>query len=163
MRCRKVVKDIYCWVMAILCIGLIWLGWYMVGLTFYDRWYHDSLMLHKSLGMIVLLLVVVKGGWTLYDRVEQFSSPSIPINRKYSHITFYLLMVAITVSGYLISTSAGASISIFGIFGMPPILTVSEGARDIAIGLHYYLSYGTALLVVVHGLARLKPRLFARR
>ena len=163
MRCRKVVKDIYCWVMAILCIGLIWLGWYMVGLTFYDRWYHDSLMLHKSLGVIVLLLVAVKGGWTLYDRVEQSSSPRIPINTKYTHITFYLLMAAITMSGYLISTSAGASISIFGIIGMPPILVVSDGTRDIAIGLHYYLSYGTALLVVAHGLARLKPRLFARR
>ena len=163
MRCRKVVKDIYCWVMAILCIGLIWLGWYMVGLTFYDRWYHDSLMLHKSLGMIVLLLVVVKGGWTLYDRVEQFPSPSIPINRKYSHITFYLLMIAITVSGYLISTSAGASISIFGIFAVPAVASVSDTIRDVAIDLHYYLSYGTALLAVLHGLPRRKPRLFTRR
>ncbi|MFQ5328671.1 MAG: cytochrome b [Thermodesulfobacteriota bacterium] len=159
MGCRKFVRDIYCWVMAILSIGLIWLGWHMVGLTFYDRWYHDALMLHKSFGVIVLLLVLIKTGWMLYTGVTQSSSPVISFNRISTHPAFYLLMGLITISGYLISTSAGASISIFGIFGMPPIVTVGDGTRAIAIGLHYYLSYGTALLILLHALIRAKPHL----
>ncbi|MFQ5586528.1 MAG: cytochrome b [Thermodesulfobacteriota bacterium] len=163
MRYRRIAKEIYCWVMAILCVGLVCLGWYMVGLTFYDRWYHDSLMLHKSFGMVVLLLVLAKGGWTLYAGVERSSSPEKPLNRKYTHITFYLLMAVITVSGYFISTSAGAPISMFGLFGMPAIVAVSDAVRDVAIGVHYYLSYGTVFLAMLHGVVRLKPRVMARR
>ena len=29
------------WLIAVLILGLIWLGWYMVDLTYYDKWYND--------------------------------------------------------------------------------------------------------------------------
>ena len=44
------------WSVAALILGLVWLGWYMVGLTYYDAWYNDSLVWHKALGIVALAL-----------------------------------------------------------------------------------------------------------
>ena len=52
------VAKLIHWTIALLILGLIWLGWYMVGLTYYDTWYNDSLTYHKALGMIVLALAI---------------------------------------------------------------------------------------------------------
>jgi cytochrome b561 len=59
-------------------------------------------------------------------------------------------------TGYIISTSAGDGISIFGWLEVPAIITAGEAVRDLAIELHYWLAYGTAGLAIVHALAALK-------
>jgi cytochrome b561 len=60
------------------------------------------------------------------------------------------------VTGYAISTSAGSAVAFFDLFDIPAVLPKSEGLRDLAIELHYYLSYGTAILVAIHTLGALK-------
>jgi len=37
------------WSVALLIIGLLWLGWYMADLSYYDRWSKVSLDWHKAL------------------------------------------------------------------------------------------------------------------
>ena len=61
------VTKLLHWLIAILIIFLIWLGWYMVDLTYYDKWYNASLAWHKALGMLVLGLGIAKIGWQLYS------------------------------------------------------------------------------------------------
>lgn len=51
------------WAIALSIIGLIWLGWYVVDLTYFDKWYNQSLGLHKALGMLVLGLVLTITGF----------------------------------------------------------------------------------------------------
>lgn len=63
-----IVAKLLHWIMAALIIGLIWLGWYMMGLTYYDPFYHDSLMWHRSLGIVVLALIAIRLVWMLVDR-----------------------------------------------------------------------------------------------
>ena len=48
------------WAVALLIIGLVALGFWMVDLSYYDRWYNRSLELHKEFGMIVLALAALK-------------------------------------------------------------------------------------------------------
>lgn len=61
-----------------------------------------------------------------------------------------------SVTGYAISTSAGSPVFFFDLFDIPAILPESEGLRGLAVELHYYLSYGAAILVAIHALAALK-------
>lgn len=56
------------WTAAVLMLGLIWLGWYMVDLTYYDKWYNASLHYHKSLGLLVLVLALAKIVWHWHTR-----------------------------------------------------------------------------------------------
>ena len=58
-----VVAKLLHWSVAALTLGLIWLGWYMVDLTYYDAWYNDSLAWHKALGIVALALGATKIAW----------------------------------------------------------------------------------------------------
>lgn len=159
------ITRILHWLVALTIIGLIWLGWWMVDLSYYDSWYNRSLELHKSLGMAVLAVAAVKIAWVIYDGKPGFPSSMKSWERAAAtatHHLFYLMMLLIPATGYVISTSAGDGISIFGLFEIPAVLPASETMRDIAIELHFWLAYATLALVVVHALAALKHQFIDR-
>ena len=107
------------WCVASLIILLVALGWWMVGLSYYDRWYHDATQWHKALGMLALFIGSGKVLWTLLNRSVQFSAHLKHWERlaaRSTHAVFLLMMVLIPSTGYLISTSAGDSIMIFECF-----------------------------------------------
>lgn len=147
------------WLIALLIVGLIWLGWYMVDLTYFDRWYNSSLSLHKSLGIIVLSLGAMKIGWTLYSRAPDYTATIKAwekIAARLTHLTLNFMLLAIPATGYLVSTSEGKPVSMFNVFDVPALMAVNEELRDLAIDLHYYFAYGAAFLVGLHALAALK-------
>ena len=149
------------WTIALMILGLIWLGWWMVDLTYYDAWYNDSLTIHKSLGMFVLALAMFKLVWLVVSPTPE-PLPSLKAWEKtisrIVHRALILSMVLVPITGYLISTSEGSGISIFGWFEIPAIVTASEGARDLAIDIHYYASYAILGIVIVHAAAAIKHR-----
>lgn len=159
------VAKLFHWLVAVLIIGLIWLGWYMVGLTYYDPWYHDSLSWHRSLGLLVLALVVLRLAWMLVDAGPR---PALSLTRfdrvasKLTHWLLLLLMVVMPVSGYLISTAAGDPVPVFGLFSIPAVVPVSDDLRELATDVHFYAVYTAAALVAVHILAALKHHLIDR-
>ena len=147
------------WSIAVLFVGLVGLGAWMVGLTYYDPWYNDSLALHKAIGIVVLALALAKFGWKLTDRKPGFGSEVRAYERAGATVTHWLLgalLVVLPVTGYLISTSEGAGIDVFGLFEVPAFFDVTAGTRDLAIDLHYYLAYGGIALVGIHAGAALK-------
>ena len=66
------------------------------------------------------------------------------------------MMFLIPITGYAISTSAGRGISMFGWFELPALFSVDEQTREWAVQLHFYLAYGTAIVVLGHIGAALK-------
>lgn len=147
------------WLIALGIIGLIWLGWWMVGLSYYNPWYNRGLELHKAFGMIVLLLVFAKFCWQLGNRPPAPGAHLSPFERMASsgmHWVLYVLMLAVPVTGYVITTSAGQGVSVFGLFNVPAVLPQSEAVRDVATAIHYYFSYGAIALIVGHAGAALK-------
>jgi len=159
------VAKLLHWLIGLLIIGLIWLGWWMVDLSYYDRWYNDALEIHKALGMIVLGLAGVKLLWMAFNRAPRFPDSVRrwqAVAARATHHTLVLMMLAIPVTGYLISTSDGKEVSIFGLLEVPALIGKNETVRDAAIALHFYLAYITAGLVVVHALAALKHQLIDR-
>lgn len=153
------LTKIFHWATALLIIGLIGLGWYMVGLTYYDRWYNTSLSAHKSLGMIALALAFLSILWRIY----RGGPPPVATIKPWEHIAaktahrfLYVMMLLIPITGYFVSTSEGAAVSVFGWFSVPPVVPVDESLREVAVSLHYYSAYATAGLVVVHTAAALK-------
>lgn len=72
------------------------------------------------------------------------------IAAKSAHLLLLALMLLIPATGYLISTSAGDGVSIFGLFSVPALLNISEKIRDAAVSGHYWLAYSGALLALIH-------------
>ncbi len=160
-----IVTKLLHWLTALLIIGLLVLGWYMVDLTYYDRWYHDSTETHKALGMIVFALGVLTLVWRRVSASPIHLASLKPWERAAAaamHHTLFVLVFLIPTTGYLISTSAGKTIAIFGWFEVPALIAVSTGLRDLAITCHFYLAYGTAALIALHAAAAFKHQLFDR-
>lgn len=158
-------SKLFHWVIALSIIGLIWLGWYMVDLTYFDKWYNQSLALHKALGMLVLGLALGLFVWKIVSP-SPAAVASIPSWQRFAahamHHVLLLLMVAIPVSGYLISTSAGKPVSIFGLIDVPALFAKNDEVRDFAIELHFYIGYGIGILALGHAGAAIKHQLIDR-
>ena len=153
------------WSVAVLILGLVWLGWYMVDLTYYDAWYNDSLAWHKALGIVALVLGAVKIAWTVHSRPPAYVESLGRWERAAAtavHHLFYVMMVLIPLTGYLVSTSEGEGIDLWGWLTVPAVVVAGEGMRDLAIEVHYWCAYGTGVLAVGHAAAALKHQLLDR-
>ncbi len=145
------------WLMAALIIGLFALGLYMVELDYYDSWYHRAPALHRSFGLTVLLLLLLRFVWrTVNVSPTPLGKPwEITISR-WLHRFFYLLIVLIATSGYLLSTADGHPVVVFDWFKVPAILSGIDQQEEFAGEIHEWLVWLLASLVIIHALAALK-------
>lgn len=154
-----VVSVVIHWLVALTVYGMFALGLWMVTLSYYDGWYHKAPELHKSIGILLMMGLVIRVVW-------RFMSPPPPPLASYSrlthisavavHILLYGVLFAIVISGYLISTADGKPISVFGLFEIPATLTDAAAQADLAGQLHLWLAWGVVILSVLHGLAAFK-------
>ena len=94
------------WISAIAFIDMFASGLWMVDLTYYSDWYNTAPHWHKSVGLILLAITVIR----LVTRVVTSRPPShgAPFEKRLSHIghrLLYTLIIALFASGYLISTA----------------------------------------------------------
>lgn len=153
------------WSTAVLIIGLLWLGWYLADLSYFDAWYEQGLHAHRALGLLVPLLGVLTLAWR---RVSPSPPPVASLARwervlgNLVHHALFLMVFAIPLTGYLVSTTAGKSIDVFDGFEVPALFKVGSNLRDFAHDAHEYLAWATVVLVALHAGAALKHQLFDR-
>lgn len=152
------------WLIAVSVIGLFLLGDWMVTLDYYSNWYHDAPFIHKSIGILVVGAMVCRLIWNhLSPTPKTYESLQNPLAIKaiqLMHMSFYLLVVLIGVSGYMISTAEGEGISVFNWFTVPALIDPFEGQADLAGEIHKYLAYVLMGMVALHFLGALKHHLF---
>ncbi|MCB1637489.1 MAG: cytochrome b, partial [Thiothrix sp.] len=127
------------WVMAVLLIGLYFVGDYMVGLSYYDSNYHTLPALHKALGILVGFMLLFRLVWLLVQPQPGHPPTAGPLMNNLAtlgHITLYGLMFIMIISGYLISTAKGKGIDIFGLFEFPALLGSDTGRGELAGKIH---------------------------
>ena len=129
------------WGMAILIIGLFALGTYMVDLDYYHPWYKQAPDLHRSFGVIVAGLMIYRLGWRLTNASPRALGEAWEHRiATWLHRLFYVLIAAIVVSGYLITTADGQPVSVFNWFKIPATLTGFDNQEDIAGEIHEWLT-----------------------
>ncbi|AWF82712.1 cytochrome B [Microbulbifer sp. A4B17] len=153
------------WIMAPAVVGTFILGWWMRQLSYYDPWYRQAPEIHKGVGIILFALLLFRLVWRLANPSPADSSKT-PNWQGFvaaaTHGLIYLLLLAIMVSGYLISTADGRPIDIFGIASIPATLKGIPNQEDIAGSIHEILAWGLIGLVVLHVLAALKHHFIDR-
>lgn len=151
------------WLMALAIFFLFGLGIWMVGLEYYSPYYTSAPDLHRSLGVIVGLALVFRLVWRLANpkpssiqlsAMERLASKAV-------HWAFYPLILAVVVTGYLISSSDGGSIDVFGLFSLPSLVEDKELATKAGF-IHRVLAYGVIALAVLHSAASLKHHFWDR-
>ena len=130
------------WAIAVLILFLVGLGFWVVDLGYLHPRYNAALDLHKALGMVVLVLAVLKLVSRAVMVKVQFQATLSSWERIAAisvHHLLYVAMIAIPITGYTVSTSAGQGIAMFGLFEVPALGRVPRSARDVAIEVHYWL------------------------
>lgn len=154
-----VVSVVIHWLVAATVYGMFALGLWMVTLSYYDGWYHQAPEIHKSIGILLMIVMVVRILWRFISRPPTALASYSRLTRLSAvaaHILLYLVLFSILVSGYLISTADGKPISVFGLFEVPATLSDAGVQADLAGQVHLWLAWGVVILSVLHGLAALK-------
>ena len=151
------------WVTALVVIGMFAVGVWMVDLTYYSEWYRTAPHWHKSTGLILAAVTLARLLMrTRTQRPERFGSAVERILSSLGHAGIYVLLIAIFVSGYLISTADGRGIEVFNWFTVPGAGELFAEQSDIAGEIHEYAAYGLIGLVVIHALAAFKHHFISR-
>lgn len=145
------------WIIAILMIGLIALGLYMVDLPVsleklkFFGW-------HKEYGILVLMLAIVRISWRLYNITP--SLDSLPwwerLAARSMHWIFYGFMFAMPLTGWMLSSASGLSVSFFGLFLLPNLVPPSDTLRVLLTNIHQWLGYALIAAIAGHTAAALK-------
>jgi cytochrome b561 len=114
---------------------------------------------HKSFGMTVLTLAVLRLAWRLFNPPPPLPDGMTAIERllaRATHIAFYVLLFAMPLSGWLMSSAKNYSVSWFGMFTWPNLIAPNERWFDAMKSTHYVLSITLFAVAILHILAALK-------
>ncbi len=152
------------WAMALLIVCLVGLGWYMTDLETSPRKF-ELYGLHKSTGMVVLALAVVRLAWRLVN-----PAPPLPAGMprwetglaKGAHHAIYALLFLVPVSGYLFNATANFPLSIYGLFTVPNLVGPSETLKPITQTAHHWLGSALVGILLLHVAGALKHHFVSR-
>ena len=151
------------WLIAITIIALFVLGLWMVELDYYDAWYRRAPALHKAIGILLFLVVVIRIGWHWFSMRPESIGSGIGVSlARLVHRILLILPLFVMFSGYLISTADGSSIDVFSLFEVPAIISNIEGQEDIAGDVHFVLAIILVAIAALHMLAALKHHFIDR-
>lgn len=153
------------WLTALTVVGLFLLGTWMVDLDYYSQWYKTGPDVHRSIGVLLVLVVLLR-------LVLRFLNPppaALPAARPWEnraasvmHWLLLVLLLAIAAAGYLISTADGRAVSVFNWFDVPATVTSFENQEDWFGEVHFYLAVTLMCLAGIHAAAALKHHFFDR-
>ncbi|MFA7267850.1 MAG: cytochrome b [Sterolibacterium sp.] len=120
---------------------------------------------HKWIGITVLLLVVVRLIWRSRHR-----PPPLPagmprcqqITAHGMHHGLYLLMLAVPLSGWLMSSAFGIPVVWFGVIPLPDLIGKDKQLGELLKEVHESLNYTLLLLVLLHAAAAIQHHIFER-
>jgi cytochrome b561 len=152
------------WLVALLVPCLFGLGLYMTSLTYYDPLYRTLPAIHKGIGLLLFALVAARISWRSVSPPPPASlHHSVRVRRAAHtvHLLLYALLVAMTLSGYLIATADGRPLTVFEVEVLPSIVS-GEHLEDTAGAAHLALGITLVALVLLHALAALKHHFIDR-
>ncbi|MFK7955996.1 MAG: cytochrome b/b6 domain-containing protein [Lysobacterales bacterium] len=114
---------------------------------------------HKSVGITILGLAAIRLLWRLIE-----SPPALPdsmprwqsLASQVSHWVLYLLLFALPITGWLMSSASAYSVSWFNLFQLPDLVSADPGLKASMEQIHEILAKTLFLLAAVHIVAAIK-------
>lgn len=119
--------------------------------------------LHKSLGLTLLTLVVLRLLWRLYAGAPRPVEGTPRWQERIASLThwaLYALMFAMPISGWVFNSAAGYPLQYFGWFNLPRIAPRGEDLARLSHEIHEYGFWLLLALVLAHAAAAFYHHLF---
>jgi cytochrome b561 len=152
------IAQLLHWLIAFAIVGQMVLGWVMVSWRLSPTKF-ELYAIHKSLGITLLLLVLIRLAWRAGNVTPQapVRSPRWEIRAAgASHTLLYVLMLAMPLSGYLINSASNFPLMIWGVLPLPNLTGENEPLQLVAEYVHLVLFWTLAALVLLHAAAALR-------
>lgn len=152
------------WLIAVLIFSGWALGWWAHDLPAspdkarYFSW-------HKWIGVTVFLLALARASWRMTHAAPPLPATTAPWQASASRVThflLYVLMLALPLSGWLMSSAKGFQTVYFGVVPLPDLLAKDEPLGKLLSEVHEQLAYALAALVALHTAAALKHHFIDR-
>lgn len=156
------------WVIAAMILFMAGLGFFMTRLEETDERTFPLFQLHKSIGLTILMLSLLRLGWRLANPIPALPSGMSAWERfaaRGVHVLFYVLMVAIPLMGWATVSAAPLAVPTmwFGLFEWPHMPFLADLPRaekrmieePLAVT-HSLLALAMLGLVALHAAAALK-------
>lgn len=146
------------WLIALIVFVLLPLGIYMTYLPIS----YQKLKLygwHKEYGILILMLIIVRMFWRLVN-IQPLLPTYLPNWQKLAaravHYSFYIFLLVLPISGWLITSAVNLPVSFFGIVIFPNLISPNQNLLPLFISIHKWLGYILIAIICLHVSAALK-------
>jgi cytochrome b561 len=162
-RWGSVAKALH-WIVALLVIGMLVGGLTMVEMpTSPDKF--KTYALHKSIGVSVLVLMLVRIAWRGVDprpRDVAGMAPVVAVAARAVHRLFYLALVAMPISGLIYNSASNFPLQWFKLFQLPALVAPDPALKAVAHDVHEALAFTIIALLALHIAGALKHHFIDR-
>jgi len=157
MRYGGVAQGLH-WLVAALVLSQFGLGWYMSDLPL-SQLKFDLYQLHKSLGLTIFALAVVRLAWRLGH-----PPPPLPAGlpaweraaARSTHALLYALLLVQPLIGFLQSNAANFPVVMWGVLPVPALIGTDEVLGETLLEVHEAVASVLLALIALHVLAALR-------
>ncbi len=121
--------------------------------------------LHKSFGLTIMALVVLRLLWRLVAGAPRPVAGTLRWQQRFAaatHGLLYALLLAMPLSGWLFNSAAGFPLQWFWLFNLPALASQEPGLRELAGQAHALLFWTLVTVATVHAAAAFYHHLFLR-
>ena len=150
------------WLMAVLIIALLAVGFYMTGLDKEDPSRGQIYGMHKAFGVLTLMLVAIRIIWLRISPAPALPAVFTPKEKRVVSSVkgvLYVMMFLMPISGYVMSSAANRPTSFFGLFDLPMLIGENKALADVAHEAHELLAFVTIAFLLLHVAGTIKHRL----
>ncbi len=151
------VTRAFHWGMLLLLIGIVSVGYYMTGLPL-GAAKLQIYALHKSIGLTLLALVILRALWRLSE--QRPALPPMPIWQVRvaigTHLLLYGLLFLMPLSGWLYNSASGFPLQWFHVLNLPALARADPHLKVLARSLHEIGAGALIGVVALHMRAALK-------
>jgi cytochrome b561 len=125
----------------------------------------QALAWHKSFGMTILILAVLRLAWRLMNPTPDLTAETKPWERtlaKISHVLLYVLIFAMPLTGWMMSSAKNFPVSWFKLFQFPDLVAPSEQTFRLMQDAHHLLFSGLVCVALLHVAGALKHHFIDR-
>ncbi len=150
------VAIVFHWMIAALFAGQVTLGIFMTGLADEELSKFGLYQWHKSFGLLILLLALMRLGWRLANRAPDAPAGLGAFERRaarLAHVFLYAAIVLVPVTGWAFVSSSPLAIPTFAFYlvVVPHLpVPVSEAAEAVLQRVHTSLALVSASVAIVH-------------
>jgi cytochrome b561 len=145
------------WLIAVMVLAMLSFGFFLEDLP--EQYQPLAFMMHKSTGLTILFLMIVRFIWVLYC-----GKPSLPKNTplweillsRFVQYCFYVFIICMPLAGWISSVAANRVPSYFGLFPLSLPIEPNKALATFMIQSHVVIAWILIALIVLHVFGAIK-------